>query len=300
MSASDPLQAYENLVEIGSGTHGTVYRARMRSSPQQQVALKKVAFGGRIEDGVPTSVIREVSLLRALGPHDNVVRLLDVKMGDKSIYMVFELMERDLRALLKALPPGKSLDAQTVRSYSQQLLSGLAWCHGHGVIHRDLKPHNLLVDSSGRLKLADWGMARAFSRFERAYTPIVVTLWYRSPELLMGLEQYGPPLDMWSVGCIIMEMITRRAPFTGDSEIAQLMAIFRLKGTPTEETWPGISTLPHYQYKFSSYPGNTSWLTVHTSRVGVEGINMIGALLEYVPTNRLTAAAALQHPYFFD
>lgn len=143
----------------------------------------------------------------------------------------------------------KRLPAELVKSYMYQLLKGLEFCHSHRVLHRDLKPQNLLIDSHGCIKLADFGLARAFGIPIRAYTHEVVTLWYRAPEILMGARQYACPVDVWSVGCIFAEMITGRPLFPGDSEIDELFRIFRVLGTPTEASWPGVSQLPDYKVR---------------------------------------------------
>ena len=135
-----------------------------------------------------------------------------------------------------------------------QILAGINFCHARRVLHRDLKPQNLLIDKSGALKLADFGLARAFGIPVRTYTHEVVTLWYRAPEILLGLKQYSTPVDMWSIGCIFAEMIMKRPLYPGDSEIDELFKIFRTLGTPDEETWPGVSKLPDYKPTFPNCP----------------------------------------------
>jgi serine/threonine protein kinase len=131
-----------------------------------------------------------------------------------------------------------------------QLLLSIFFCHSHRVLHRDLKPQNLLIDRKGALKLADFGLGRAFGIPLRTYTHEVVTLWYRPPEILLGSKMYACPVDMWAVGCIFAELVTRRPLFPGDSEIDELFKIFRVLGTPTEETWPNVVNLPDYKPSF--------------------------------------------------
>jgi cyclin-dependent kinase len=300
-SKQDLLADFDDLKRIGRGIHGEVYSAAVRAKPGLRVALKRVCLADCLEIGVPPSVIREVGLLRSMDPHENVVKLLDVKMCAAEICMVFELMDCDLHAHLKALPPGEHLGADTLRSFSRQLLSGVAWCHRHGVMHRDLKPHNLLIGDGGRrLKLADLGMSRMFSYNRPAYTPIVVTLWYRAPDVLLGSKEYSYEVDLWSVGCIIVEMATRASPFPGESEMDQLFRIFRERGTPTEAIWPGVTKLPYFQAAFPVHQPKKNWLPAIAEKSNALCADLVNALLAYDPQRRLTAKCALDHPYFFE
>ncbi|KAG0433861.1 hypothetical protein HPB47_019531, partial [Ixodes persulcatus] len=141
-------------------------------------------------------------------------------------------------------------------SYLKQILEGILFCHRRRVLHRDLKPQNLLIDQKGNIKLADFGLARAFGIPIRVYTHEIVTLWYRAPEVLLGSPRYSTPIDIWSIACIFVEMINKRPLFHGDSEIDQLFRIFRTLGTPTEDTWPGVSKLPDYKSSFPSWSEN--------------------------------------------
>jgi cyclin-dependent kinase len=188
-----------------------------------------------------------------------------------------------------------------VKKFTSQLLTGIRYCHSHRVLHRDLKPQNLLIDSSGNLKLADFGLARAFGVPLRTYTHEVVTLWYRSPEILLGGRQYSTGVDMWSIGCIFAEMATRKPLFPGDSEIDEIFKIFRILGTPTEEEWPGVTSFPDFKASFPKWERKTEDEIVPVDGVkvlGEEGLNLLEALLVYDPAGRISAKQAVVHPYF--
>lgn len=204
-------------------------------------------------DGVPSTAIREISILRELN-HPNVVKLLDVVNCKKNLYLVFEYLNQDLKKLLDNMD-SSVLNDSLIKSYLWQLLQGITLCHTKRVLHRDLKPQNLLIDDDGNIKLADLGLARSISLPIRAYTHEVVTLWYRAPEILLGSPIYGPAVDIWAIGCIFAEMYTRKALFPGDSEVDQIFRIFRTLGTPTEETWPGVTKLPDFQGTFPQWKG---------------------------------------------
>lgn len=167
----------------------------------------------------------ERSLLKELN-HPNIVKLLDVIHTENKLYLVFEFLHQDLKKFMDASAL-TGIPLPLIKSYLFQLLQGLAFCHSHRVLHRDLKPQNLLINADGSIKLADFGLARAFGVPVRTYTHEVVTLWYRAPEILLGCKYYSTAVDIWSLGCIFAEMVTRRALFPGDSEIDQLFRIFR-------------------------------------------------------------------------
>lgn len=226
------------------GTYGVVYKARDLANGGRIVALKKIRLEAD-DEGVPSTAIREISVLKEMH-HPNIVGLYNIIHSDGyKLYLVLEFLDLDLKRYMdalpvsdggrgKALPEGSSpsimrlgLTADVVRKFLLQLCEGIYYCHAHRVLHRDLKPQNLLIDKDGNLKLADFGLARAFGVPLRTYTHEVVTLWYRAPEILLGGRQYSTGVDMWSVGCIFAEMCSRKPLFPGDSEIDEIFKIFR-------------------------------------------------------------------------
>lgn len=289
------MENYEKVEKIGEGTYGVVYKAR-NIRDDSMVALKRIRLD-QDEEGVPSTAIREISLLKELR-HENVVSLLEVIHQETKLYLVFEYLDLDLKKHMDS-SPHISNDRMVIKGYVYQLCASIAFCHAHRVLHRDLKPQNLLIDkSTNKLKLADFGLARAFGIPVRAYTHEVVTLWYRAPEILLGVRHYSTPVDVWSIGCIFAEMINHGPLFAGDSEIDELFKIFQVLGTPTEETWPNVSELPDYQEGFPKWSAKP-WESLCPA-LDEDGADLLRQMLQYVPERRITAKAAMQHPYFDD
>jgi len=225
--------------------------------------------------------------------HPTIVSLLDVVNYDNKLYLVFEFLDQDLK---KHMDSVSSLSPALVQSYAKQLLQGLAYCHQRRIVHRDLKPQNLLIDQKGSLKLADFGLARAFCVPVRQYTHEVVTLWYRAPEILLGSATYSIPVDMWSAGCIFAEMLVKKPLFPGDSEIDQLFKIFRQLGTPTDDIWHGCTSLPDYKPSFPKWKKQVfgkSFDNIHPT-----AMDLLEKMLIYEPAQRISAREALNHSYF--
>ncbi|MES1910860.1 MAG: hypothetical protein MHM6MM_003386 [Cercozoa sp. M6MM] len=293
---------YKKKEKLGEGTYGVVYKARdMRvqspNEPGYYVALKKVRIDAS-DDGMPSTTLREISSLKLLSRHPNIVKLIEViNNGRDGLYLVFEFLDRDLKHYLDKL--NRNLPALNLQSFMYQLLDGLAFCHEHSLLHRDLKPQNLLIDRRGTLKLADFGLARQCVIPCPTYTHEVVTLWYRAPEILLGGTRYAAPMDVWSVGCIFAEMVTRGAVFPGDSEINQLYKIFQVLGTPTEETWPGVSSLPDWKPHFPSWRRRSLREAVpELQQLDDDGLDLLQRMLTFDPARRITARDALEHPWF--
>lgn len=289
------MDRYEKVEKIGEGTYGVVYKAVDRNDGSI-IALKKIRLEQE-EEGIPSTAIREISLLKELA-QCNVVSLKDVIHSDNRLYLVFEFLDLDLKKHMDT-NPDLCKDHRVVKLYLHQMLLGITYCHAHRVLHRDLKPQNLLIDrKTNALKLADFGLARAFGLPVRAYTHEVVTLWYRAPEILLGAKHYSTPVDIWSIGCIFAEMINQRPLFPGDSEIDEIFKIFRLLGTPTAETWPGVQELPDYKECFPKW--NPKPLHEIVSTLDPIGLDLLSHMLRYEPSRRITARAALTHKYFAD
>jgi cyclin-dependent kinase len=288
------MERYQKLEKIGEGTYGIVYKAKDRVSGQI-IALKRIRLEAE-DEGIPSTAIREISLLKELR-HPNIVRLFDVVHTDRKLTLVFEYLDQDLKKYLDVCEGG--LDSTILKSFLFQLITGVAYCHHHRVLHRDLKPQNLLINREGELKLADFGLARAFGIPVRSYTHEVVTLWYRAPDVLLGSRHYSTPVDMWSIGCIFAEMTSGNPLFTGTSEKSQLDTIFRHLGTPSEATFPGITQLPEWQTDFPNYSAPSSMISL-VPNIDEAGVDLLTSLLTYDPSHRITAQDARRHPYFQD
>nr|AAB28423.1 Cdc2D57 product {P element-induced G to R mutation at residue 148} [Drosophila melanogaster, Peptide Mutagenesis, 297 aa] [Drosophila melanogaster]AAP13987.1 cdc2-like kinase [Drosophila melanogaster] len=287
------MEDFEKIEKIGEGTYGVVYKGRNRLTGQI-VAMKKIRLESD-DEGVPSTAIREISLLKEL-KHENIVCLEDVLMEENRIYLIFEFLSMDLKKYMDSLPVDKHMESELVRSYLYQITSAILFCHRRRVLHRDLKPQNLLIDKSGLIKVADFRLGRSFGIPVRIYTHEIVTLWYRAPEVLLGSPRYSCPVDIWSIGCIFAEMATRKPLFQGDSEIDQLFRMFRILKTPTEDIWPGVTSLPDYKNTFPCW--STNQLTNQLKNLDANGIDLIQKMLIYDPVHRISAKDILEHPYF--
>jgi len=284
---------FQKLNKIGEGTYGVVYKAKDKLTGDI-LALKKIRLEAE-DEGIPSTAIREIALLKQL-QHPNIVRLYDVVHTEKRLTLVFEFLDQDLKKYLDT-HADKGIQAFTIKSFLFQLLSGINYCHKNRVLHRDLKPQNLLINvQHGQLKLADFGLARAFGIPVRSLTHEVVTLWYRSPDVLMGSKHYSTSVDMWSIGCIFAEMVTGRPLFPGTSEKDQLLKIFVLLGTPSLSSWPGQAKLPQYKTDFPVYEARD--LAKLFPTLNKTGLDILLKFLRYDPDTRISAQEALAHPYF--
>eukprot|EP01133_Synstelium_polycarpum_P015260 gene15260-18066_t len=275
---------FEKIEQIGEGTFGQVYKARNKLD-NEIVALKKVIMDNESEG------LKEIVTAKA-GPSNH---------NKGSVYMVFEFMDHDLNGLMDS-PAFKFFTPEMVKCYMQQLLEGLDYCHRNNVLHRDIKGSNLLLNHKGILKLADFGLARPLSDPQKQLTNRVITLWYRPPELLLGSVHYGPEIDMWSVGCIMMELLSKKTIFPGRNPIDQLDKIFQICGTPTEENWPTVNKMPWWEVLQPKRPSKRVIRDNYASDKNFfppEALDLIDKLLCLDPSKRITASEALDSPYFW-
>lgn len=290
----DIHQRFKMLEKIGEGTYGSVFKAEDNITGKI-VAIKKIKINYE-DEGVPATAMREISLLKECD-HQNVIKLHEILNSKTMLFLVFDCLDMDLRAYLKRYGPFKERLGLSRASY--QCLAAIEHCHNHRILHRDLKPQNVLLDvATMRFKLADFGLARAFSVPLKVYTHEVVTLWYRAPEILLGQQRYACPTDVWSVGAIIAEMATGQALFPGDSEIDTLFRIFRLLGTPNDEVWRGVSTLRDYKTRFPNWQ-DTGLADVRKNgpALGDSGIALLKLCLAYDPASRPAARRLIRHDY---
>ncbi|XP_015056990.1 probable serine/threonine-protein kinase At1g09600 [Solanum pennellii] len=286
--------SFEKLNKIGQGTYSSVYKARDLQT-NKIVAMKKVRFVNMDPESV-RFMAREISILRKLD-HPNVMKLeaLVTSRISGSLYLVFEYMEHDL-AGLAAAPRVKFTEAQ-IKCYMQQLLRGLEHCHSRGVLHRDIKGSNLLIDDNGVLKIGDFGLATTFEPNQtQPLTSRVVTLWYRAPELLLGATEYGMAIDMWSAGCILAELSAGKPIMPGRTEVEQMHKIFKLCGSPSEEYWKK-SKLPHATSFKPQHPYNRC-VTDTFKDFPPSALALVDILLSIEPERRGTASSALNSEFF--
>ncbi|KAE9587375.1 hypothetical protein Lal_00004782 [Lupinus albus] len=285
---------FEKLAKIGQGTYSNVYKARDLVSGKI-VALKKVRFDNLEPESVKF-MAREIIVLKKLD-HPNVIKLegLVTSRMSCSLYLVFEYMEHDLAGL--SAGQGVKFTEPQVKCFMKQLLSGLGHCHSRGVLHRDIKGSNLLIDNEGILKIADFGLSTFFDPMQKqSMTSRVVTLWYRSPELLLGATLYGVGIDLWSAGCILAELLYGKPIMPGRTEVEQLHKIFKLCGSPSEEYWKKYK-LPNATI-FKPQQPYKRCISETFKDVSPSSLQLIESFLAIDPDDRGTASAALHSEFF--
>ncbi|CAH8357326.1 unnamed protein product [Eruca vesicaria subsp. sativa] len=275
---------------LGQGTYGVVFKAT-DTKTGETVAIKKIRIGKQ-KEGVNITALREIKMLKEL-KHQHIILLIDAFPHKQNLHLVFEFMETDLEGVIR--DSKLFISPADVKSYLLMTLKGLAYCHEKRVLHRDMKPNNLLIGPDGQLKLADFGLARIFGSPGRKFTHQVFARWYRAPELLFGSKQYGAAVDVWAAACIFAELLLRRPFLQGNSDIDQLSKIFAAFGTPKADQWPDMKNLPDYvEYQFVAAPSLRSLFPT----VSEDALDLLSQMFTYDPKARISVKQALEHRYF--
>ncbi|KAJ5899825.1 hypothetical protein N7495_004569 [Penicillium taxi] len=296
----DIRQKYVKDKKLGEGTYAVVYLGHLRDDPSSCVAIKKIKVNAEYKDGLTMDAIREVKYLQELS-HPNVIALHDVfSSKDQNLSLVLEFLPRgDLEMLIK--DGDIHYGAADIKAWMGMLARGVWFCHENFVLHRDIKPNNLLIASDGEVKLADFGLARSFADPYLNMTHQVITRWYRPPELLYGARQYSGAVDVWSMGMVFAELLLRVPFVAGNTDMDQITKICEAFGTPTEDNWPGVSLLPNYIPTDPSHMvplQGREFFTRQFPTAGPVGADLLMSMCSLDPRKRITALQSLQHQWW--
>lgn len=271
---------------LGYGINGVVFEGSFPGS-KEKIAMKVVQKDAQ---GIPSATLREIALLRSID-HPNIVRLLKVEQDEKYTYSIFEHLDYSLAYVIR-----EGMDPKNVKMFMRHMLSAIEYCHARNIMHRDLKPDNMMINAERNvLKVVDFGLARVHDVGLRKLTPERMPMLYRAPEILMGAP-YSCSCDIWSVGCIFVEMVNVDPPFISLSGESKITCIFKKLGTPTEQSWPGVTTFPDFP-RDNSFFRPQGWSEL-SACLDEQGLDLLSKLLVLNPKERISASDALKHPYF--
>ncbi|MEN2496415.1 MAG: Cyclin-Dependent Kinase 7 [Marteilia pararefringens] len=299
--SAEVVKRYKKLLHLGEGQYANVYKCIDTFNSNEICAVKKIKLGNRNEtlNGINRTAINEIKYLKSLTDHPNIIKMKDVFTKQSTVSLVFEFMDTDLQKLIAN--SGILLSNADMKCLFLQMMHGVAYLHSLWILHRDLKPDNLLLSRFGVLKITDFGLTRFFGQPDRLMTSQVATRWYRAPELLFGANKYGGNIDIWSCGCIIAEVLQKAPLFPGETDIGQLSSIFNLLGSPKQRKWSNAQQLPDYiDFKSPSHDVSNIPKMLSTIFSGAKDslLQLIASCLELDPLKRISAEETLRCPYF--
>ena len=283
---------YHREIKLGEGTYGDVFKGT-DSDTNQVVAIKKVKFDN-IDEGIPSTALREIAVLKEL-KHENIVQLFDVCNRYSSLFLIFEYCDTDLHKYIYS--DNYEVSLKTIQLFMYQILKALAYMHDNRIIHRDIKPSNIFINNNKQIKLGDFGLARSIGIPIKQYTKDVVTIWYRAPEIIMGMTTYSSAIDIWSTATVCGEMVMKKPLFKGDSSIDLMHKIFDFLGKPSQDQMDRLfkgNNEVYYDYEFQQKGMISNSLKI----MGTYGLDLLKKMFEYNPGKRLSAKECLNHPFF--
>lgn len=284
--------------KLGEGTYAIVFLGHLRSKPSTLVAIKKIKVQKEYTEGMAPDAVRELKHLQELH-HPNIISLLSVfSSKDQNLNLVLEYLPLgDLEMLIRDTDRVR-YGAADIKAWMGMLTRAVWFCHENFVLHRDIKPNNLLIAADGEVKLADFGLARSFADPHQNMTSNVITRWYRPPELLFGAKHYSGAVDVWSVGTVFAELVLRAPFLPGDNELDQIKMICEAIGTPTEDNWPGVTKLSEFTVPGQHPVHAKDWYEMRFGTVGSDGVDLLMKTLALDPKKRITARDMLRHSWW--